>query len=182
MTFQWLDTIGTLPKIVAAALQYLGLRETPGHDNNPVIMDMAKTIGAEKIYTDDSAQAWCAVFLFFILKLCGKPWPNLKGNVFNVVRAKTFLGYGVEVAIEDIRLGDIVVLNRDGGHHVTIFIGRTKANTFWGLGGNQSNKVGFSEFEMDRIAGVRRFYATGIPASAQQYIIDSDGHLSTNEK
>lgn len=178
--YDFLEKIGVLPKLVSAALQYLGVREFPGKANNPVIMNMAKEIGAGKIYVNDSAQAWCAVFMFFILKITGKPFPSIGDDVYNLLRAKTFEGYGEPVSVDDIRLGDVVVFSRPDGFHVGIAIALSK-NTVHNIGGNVGNKVSIAEMAKSRIVAVRRFYATVPPESAKRYLIDSSGKLSTNE-
>lgn len=178
--FEWLNTIGTLPKMLAAGLQYLGVREIPGMKSNPVIMDMAKGLGVSDIYKNDD-MSWCAVFINHLIRITGKPMVNYKNDKYNLLRALWLLNWGEEVELEDIRLGDLVILSREGGGHVTIFIAFTKKGNFIGYGGNQGNQTSFGEFDPKRIKGIRRYYATGIPESAKQYIVSSAGILSTNE-
>jgi uncharacterized protein (TIGR02594 family) len=178
--FKWLNDIGPLPKVLSVALQFIGIKEVPGFANNPVIMSMAKELGVADIYTNDD-QAWCALFMNYCIKLAGKPVVNTKRNKYNLLRALWLLNWGEEVKDGDYRLGDIVVLNRKGGGHDTIFIAYTTTGTFYGFGGNQANTASFDEFDMDRIAGVRRYYSIGMPESARKYVMDSGGKVSTNE-
>lgn len=178
--YKWLDEIGTLPKLVNAAIQYLGIREVVGKGSNPVIMNMAKELNVADIYTDDD-MSWCALFINYLCKITGKPIVDIKGDKYNLLRAKWLLNWGNAVPIKDMQLGDIGVLNRDGGGHVFIIIAKAKNGNVIGIGGNQSNSVTFSEFDIKRLVGVRRYYATKPPESAKQYIIASDGKLSTNE-
>lgn len=178
--YEWLNKIGPLPKVLQIGLQYIGIREVKGMQNNPVIMQMAKELGVADIYTNDDT-AWCAVFMNYVLKLAGKPMTHLSVDKYGVLRAKTFLDWGLEVPEDEWRLGDIVILNRKKGHHVCIIIAKTKKGTFIGYGGNQSDSVGFSEFKWDRIAGIRRYYAVGMPDSCKQYTMTSSGKISTNE-
>lgn len=179
--YKWLETIGTLPKIVSAALQYIGVKEIPGTKNNPVIMDMAKGLNIDDIYTNDD-MAWCAVFVNHLLRISGKPIDQHPKDKYDFVRAlKTApLKYYEEIPLNEAKLGDIILLQRKGGGHVTILIAFA-GNNIIGLGGNQSNSVTFSEFDASRIVGIRRFYKTGIPASAKRYEISSSGTLSTDE-
>lgn len=177
---QWLLNIGTLPKIVAAALQYLGVKEIPGAASNPVIIDMAQGLGVGKIYTNDDT-SWCALFINHLLRITGKPAVNIAGNLYNYLRAKWMLHWGNEVKLEDAVLGDIVILDREGGGHVFILLGFTKDGHLIGIGGNQGNQVSIAQFSKDRVLGVRRYYATGLPASAKRYTIDSLGKMSANE-
>lgn len=177
---QWLETIGTLPKLVSAALQYLGVKEIKGTANNPVIMDMAKGIGVDKIYTNDD-MSWCAVFINHLIRITGKPLVDTQGDLYNLLRAKWLMKWGYAVPKTDAKLGDIVVIDREGGGHVFVLLGFTKDGNPVGIGGNQSNQVSVAEFNKDRIIAVRRYYATAAPESAKKYIIDSTGHVSTNE-
>lgn len=178
--YQWLDTIGELPPLVSAGIQYLGIKEVIGKSSNPAIMHMAETIGVHKIYTDDD-QSWCAVFINFLCKISGLPVVNPGKDSYNLLRAKWLLNWGEEVPVSDMKLGDIGILKREGGGHVFIIIAKTPQGNVIGLGGNQSNSVSFSEFDSKRLLGVRRHYASAIPESAKLYTISSEGKLSSNE-
>ena len=177
--YQWLETIGKLPKLLSSALQYLGVTEIKGAKSNPVIMDMARGLGVSDIYKNDDI-SWCAVFINHLIRINGKPPVDFKGDRYNLLRAKWLLNWGEPVMKGAERMGDIVVLNRDGGGHTTIWVAKTP-NGFIGIGGNQNDSVKFSEFSDSRIDGVRHYYATQAPASAQQWVMDSTGKLSTNE-
>lgn len=180
--FKWLDDIGVLPKILSAALQYIGIKEIPGAKNNPVIMDMAKGLGVEKIYTSDEV-SWCALFVNHLLRITGKPINLKPKDKYDLLRAlKTANLPEYEIVPEgQERCGDIVIMKRDGGGHNTIWIAETPNNRFAGFGGNQGNSATFSEFDRDRIEKVVRYYKTGMPASAKHYTMDGLGKLSTNE-
>jgi uncharacterized protein (TIGR02594 family) len=175
----WIKTLGPLPKLVQAALQYSGIKEVPGKSNNPAIMAMAKELGAGSIYPNDET-SWCAVFINYLLKITGKPAVDLKGDPYNILRAKWLLNWGDPVKPGDEKLGDIGIFNRAGGGHVGIIIAETP-NTFVIFGGNQGNSAGFTEILKGRLAGVRRYYAIGPPESAKKYLVDSSGQVSVNE-
>lgn len=178
--FQWLETIGTLPKLVSAGLQYLGVREIKGVANNPAIMEMANALGLSKIYVSDDKQSWCALFLNYLIRITDKPRLNPDGDLYNLLRAKYLLNWGKPVQKGDERLGDLMIFNREGGGHVGLLIAQT-GSTYWILGGNQNDCVNFTEIAKDRLIGARRYYATGIPTSAKHYTMDSSGKLSVNE-
>lgn len=178
--YKWLNEIGELPPLVSAGVQYLGIQEVIGKGSNPAIMNMAKTIGVDKIYTDDDT-SWCAVFINFLCKITGLPIVDPKADKYNLLRAKYMLNWGNQVPVKDMKLGDIAILDRKGGGHVFIIIGKTKKGNLIGLGGNQGNAVTFEEFDVKRLLGVRRFYKTPIPESAQLYVLSSEGRLSGNE-
>ena len=177
--YKWLETIGTLPKMVAAALQYMGIKEVPGKGSNPVIIDMAKGLGIQDIYTDDD-MSWCALFINHLIRITGKPILQIGHDPYNYLRAKYMVNWGVNVAKGDEKLGDVLIFDREGGGHVGLLIAQSGA-TYHVLGGNQSNSVTITEISKARLLGVRRFYATAPPASAIAYEMDSTGKLSTNE-
>lgn len=177
--YQWIENIGTLPKLLAAGLQYLGVKEIPGAKSNPVIMDMAKGLGIDDIYTNDDI-SWCAVFINHLIRITGKPPVNHKGDRYNLMRAKWLVNWGNPVALGDEKLGDIGIFIRPGGGHVGIIIAEN-VSAFLVFGGNQDNQVGFTWIKKSRLAACRRFYATGAPKSAAKFIINESGELSTNE-
>lgn len=173
--FSFLENIGTLPKMVAAGLQLLGLKEYPGPKSNPVIMEMARRVGVSQIYKNDD-EAWCALAMCYLCVITGKPMPF---TGYEVLRAKSFLKWGI--ARHSAELGDMLILERPGGFHDTIYIAESKS-TYFGLGGNQSNMVTISEFPKERLVGIRRYYAVGPPASVKKYIVESSGLVSLNER
>lgn len=168
-----------LPKLVTAALQYLGVKETPGTANNPIIMDMAKGLGIGNIYVNDT-MAWCAVFVNHLIRITGKPLQQPKDK-YDLMRAlKTAKNFDLIPRNEWV-LGDVILLSRSGGGHVFIAIAESSKGNIIGIGGNQSNAVTFAEFDFDRVVEVRRYYATGMPESAKRYKLNASGELSTNE-
>src|SRR5690349_8624851 len=74
--YKWLETIGTLPKMVATALNYLGVKEIPGEKSHPIILMMASDMGLGKIYTNDDI-SWCALFINYLIRVTGKPAVDL---------------------------------------------------------------------------------------------------------
>ncbi len=179
MNYKFLDSVGTLPKLVSVALQYLGVKEIPGAKSNPVILNMAQQLGLGEIYKNDDT-SWCGLFMSFLFKITNKPFPDLKGDAFNYLRAAWFIGYGNPVTRGDEMLGDVLIFKRDGGHHVGLYIAESE-NTFFVLGGNQGNQVSISEIKKTRLTSARRLYRTGTPASVKKYYLDASGHVSTNE-
>ena len=175
----WLETIDTLPKLVESAIQYLGIKEIPGKANNPVIMDMAKGLGVSDIYTNDDL-SWCALFVNHLIRINGKPQVDIRGDKYNLLRARWLSNWGKEVVRGQEKLGNVIVLKRDGGGHVCLWVAKTEKG-FVGIGGNQGNKVSFAEFDTNRIIASRNYYSVAAPDSAKLYTIDSTGKLSTNE-
>lgn len=176
MKYDWLNDIGPLPKLVVAGLSYLGLKEFPGKESNPVIMQMAKELGVDKIYTNDDI-SWCALFICYLCKITGKPMPY---KSYEILRAASFATWGNPVERGDERLGDIAVFKRPGGNHVGIVIAITRT-TVVVLGGNQSNAVTITEISQQRMTACRRYYSITTPESAKQYVVTTTGKLSINE-
>jgi uncharacterized protein (TIGR02594 family) len=177
--YQWLNDIGPLPKMLDILLQYNGIKEVPGMKSNPIILEMAKGLGVDDIYTNDDT-SWCAVFINHGIRLAGKPMVYYKGDKYNLLRAKWLLNWGEAVPLGDEKLGDIGVFDRPGGGHVAIIIAETKS-TFVIYGGNQANSAGFTEIVKSRLVGCRRYYSIAPPPSAKKYYVNSSGKLSTNE-
>ena len=177
--YKWVETKAPLPKLIAAALQFLGIKEIPGHANNPVIMNMAKEIGVDDIYKNDDT-SWCALFMSYLCKITGKPLPATGGDKYNYLRAAWFLNYGQKVIDGDAMFGDVLVFERPGGNHVGLYIAESKS-TYFVLGGNQSNAVTIAEIDKKRLRMARRFYHTAAPATVRKYYMDASGLVSHNE-
>ncbi len=178
--YAWLEEIGTLPKLLASGLQYIGIKEIPGAKSNPVILDMARGLGVSDIYTNDD-QSWCALFINHLIRINGKPPVDTKGDRYNLLRAKWLANWGAAVIHGEEKIGDLGIFERPGGGHVGIIIAET-GSTFVILGGNQSNSVSFTEIAKTRLIACRNYYATNPPESVKQYHMDSTGQLSVNEK
>ena len=134
--YKWLQDIAVLPKMVAEGIKLMNLdtQERPGkNDNNPVIMQLAKEAGVEKIYPDDETP-WCAVAQTAIALRAGKDVPFKN---YDRLRANSWLQFGKEV-INPV-LGDTLVFVRPGGGHVGIYIAEDET-TYHVMGGNQGNR------------------------------------------
>lgn len=177
--YDFLVRIGTLPKMLEAALKYNGLKEIPGQGSSPIIMQMAKYIGVDDIYKNDDV-SWCALFVNNAIKEAGKPLPDPKGDKWNLLRAHYMTNWGTPVMIGQEKLGDVLIFSRPGGGHVGFYIAESK-KTFHVYGGNQANKAGFTEIAKSRLIATRNLYAVGPPESAKKYLIDSSGVISANE-
>lgn len=126
-------------------------------------VDPAKTVGAltKKGYAPNVLKAFYEVFIQII-------YPNVaKGFTGSIpitlptysAGAISWAKWGNEVKFEDAKEGDIVVMSRVGGNHVT-FLAEAKLDmtkpTFLGLGGNQADKVCITAQSTARIKQVRR--------------------------
>lgn len=176
---EWIYSIGTLPKTMEIIFSFCGLLEYRGKDNNPTIINWAKELGLSSIYNQDSI-AWCGLGQGVGVKRADYIPPK------NLLAAKSWANYGIEVKRWDARFGDIVVLNRDNNPalgHVTRLIGfDTTGKYFQGYGANQSDSWNFAWFTADRIHAIRRDpFKIGMPASMRKYTLERTGKLSKNE-
>jgi uncharacterized protein (TIGR02594 family) len=157
--------------MVTEALKLFGTVETPGSGNNPTIMAWAAETGLKSIYTADSVP-WCGLFMAVVAKRAGKPL------VSSPLWALSWSKFGEQGG--QPRLGDVLTFKREGGGHVTLYIGEDQS-CYHVLGGNQSDAVTITRIRKDRLYSARRHYAIGPPASARPYVLAATGVVSSNE-
>jgi uncharacterized protein (TIGR02594 family) len=167
--YAWLDEIQP-PRMVQEALACFGTIETPGSGNSPTILEWAKEVGLQAIYTADSIP-WCGLFMALCAKRAGKQLPT------SPLWALSWSKWGTQGG--QPRLGDVLTFKRDGGGHVALYIGEDQT-AYHVLGGNQSDAVTITRVAKGRLYSVRRSYNT-MPESAVPHVLASTGALSTNE-
>jgi len=170
--YQWLNTVGTLPKMVSAAIALFGTDEAVGGANNPVILAWAQELGLSGSYPNDSIP-WCGLFMAKVAKDAGKPVP--KGPLW----ALNWQHFGEPGGQPD--LGDVLVFVRPGGGHVGLYVGEDH-DCFHVLGGNQGDTVSIVRIARERLYGVRQPTYTVKPASAKPYILKATGKPSKDEQ
>jgi len=127
------------------AQREIGVKEVPGPQSNPAILEYARDARLPWEYESDET-AWCAIFANAMLERCG-----IRGT--RSAWARDFLKWGRQC---DPTVGCIAVLTRDGGGHVMMFGGFSSDGTMiLGLGGNQSDTVKWSWFPRSRVLGFR---------------------------
>jgi uncharacterized protein (TIGR02594 family) len=178
------------PRMVQLALEMLGTLEALGAGTNKVIVDWADEIAAATgrtydkwaadFYNTDSI-AWCGLFCAVVATRAAQGRPErLPPNKY--LAALEWANWGVAADKTDIQVGDIVVLKRDGGGHVTIAVGvSANGGRFMGLGGNQGDAVTLAEFETARIVAVRRPPYLEKPPGARRVVVASTDPASNNE-
>ena len=127
------------------------IHERPGAADHPFIVwcHESTTMGASP-----DEVPWCSSFvnrLAWLLRL-----PRSKSAA-----ARSWLGVGVSVHVEDAQPGDIMVFARGANPaqgHVAVFAG-WEGPTARVVGGNQSDGVTIAEFQTTAIVGVRRLTA-----------------------
>ena len=172
MAYEWLKSEKG-PKILVEAIKHLGVKEKTGNANNPVILEWAKEIGLEKVYTNDSIP-WCGLFIGYVVKMAGKD------VVKNPLYALNWAGWGNP--IDKPELGDILTFKREGGGHVGIYVGEDK-DYYHVLGGNQGDEVKVSRIIKTRLYRARRTpWAIAQPKNIRRVFLEAKGEITTNEK
>lgn len=162
----------TAPKLLLAAYKLLGVKETLGKDNNPVILDWAEEVGLKKQYTADEIP-WCGLFMAYVCKLAGKPIP------FNPLWARNWNNFGVPQ--KTAMLGDVLVFSRASGGHVGIYVGEDD-KCYHVLGGNQGDAVSIVRIQKVRCIGIRRTkWTKAQPDNVRVIKIGANGVISENE-
>lgn len=150
--------------ILEAAGAYLGLEEWPGAKHNPKILDMFEIVGHGGVRDDETA--WCAAFVGSVLASLGLPHTGK-------LNARSYMGYGKGVELQDARPGDVVVLWRGSrtswqGH--VGFLVRFEGAKVILRGGNQTNgKVTDDDYDLDRILAIRR--ADGVEPQGKRPVL-----------
>ena len=131
-------------------LKALGLQEVK--DRKQLIsMFKSQSIRGD-ILVDPSTTPWCACIINYCEREAGKKGTGRQN-------ARSFLEYGLKVLLKDAKEGDICIFKRGTSSwqgHVTYFVKDNKDNTILCLGGNQADKVCYSNYRTDTLLGIRR--------------------------
>ena len=128
------------------AQRFVGTKEVPGIASNPQVLAMLRLDGD---WPADDQVPWCSAFVNYIAHLLRLPRSKS-------LAARSWLGVGIPVKLEDAKVGfDVVVLSRGSGGHVGFF-SATEGDSVLLLGGNQSDSVGVSPYDRARVLGIRR--------------------------
>lgn len=172
---------------VLKARHYIGVTEIKGSRHNPVIVgmldDMGRYSNEARAWWREDETPWCGLFLGWILGECGryvvKEWYRAKAWADSGMKKLTAPAYGA-----------IAVMDRAGGGHVGIVVGKDAAGNIMLLSGNVSDMVKIAPFAASRITGYYwpAYWIDGAPLksapAAGRYnlpLLKSNGQLSTNE-
>lgn len=163
----------TPPRMVREALALYGVTETPGVKNNPVIVNWAKetNIQGDNWYSSDSIP-WCGLFMAVVAQRAN--WQP----VSSALSALAWAEFGNKSPQPS--LGDVLVFKRKGGGHVGLYVGET-VDSFYVLGGNQSDKVNITRIAKARLFACRRPPYKIQAESVRPYQYTASGELSENE-
>ena len=160
------------PKILVQAVKLIGTKEVVGKQHNPVIMDWAKELDLQKVYTADEIP-WCGLFIAYCAHQAGVE------VVDKPLWALSWANYGTKVT--EPMLGDILTFKRDGGGHVGLYVGEDK-DCYHVLGGNQGNSVSVTRILKSRLYQARRTkWKVAQPVSVRKIQLSAKGAISKNE-
>jgi len=136
-------------QLLQLATSYIGLTEIVGVENNPVIVQMFDDIGFNWVKDDETA--WCSMIMNWLAWKCGLEHSGK-------LDGRSWLDVGKKVS--DPEPGDVVIFWRESINswkgHVGIFLGYTKDDRIFCLGGNQHNEFNYMIYPGYRILGFRR--------------------------
>lgn len=173
--YEWLGTLGQLPKTITEGLYLIGVHEVVGRGSNKTIIawrDQLNQAGVKIVGYSDDDIPWCGLFAAIVAHRAGKTVPDSP----LWARNWTHFGDGVNQPF----LGDVLVFSRGGAGHVGFYVAED-ATAYHVLGGNQSNRVSITRIAKDRCIAVRRPRYINRPDSAKPYYVASSGALSENE-
>lgn len=134
--------------LINIALAEYGIKEIPGSNHNPRILEYFKEIG--RAWVSDDETAWCSAFANYVAKTAGFEFSG-------ELNARSWIDCGCETNKPEI--GDVVVFWREDPRswkgHVAFFIRETK-DLVYVLGGNQSNQVCIKAYPKARLLQYRR--------------------------
>lgn len=159
------------PRMLVEAVKLIGTLEAAGSADNPTIIGWAAELGLANIYSHDEIP-WCGLFMAVVAYRAGKIVPK------DPLWALNWRNFGVKV--DRPMLGDVMIKTRDGGGHVTMYVGED-ALAYHGLGGNQSDAVNVRRFSQDLGWSFRRPVYVNQPANVRRVILAPTGALSTKE-
>lgn len=171
--YSWLANIGTLPKMIVAALDLYGIHEIPGSANSAAILAWAAETGLDRQGYSADEIPWCGLFMALVAQRSGYAVPA------HPLWALNWQGFGnIE---HQPCLGDVLVFVRPGGGHVGLYLAEDVA-AYHVLGGNTHDAVGVARIEKSRLFAARvPNYHVGRPVSSKPYIVSASGTLSHNE-
>tara|TARA_Y100000401_G_scaffold115874_2_gene120399 strand:+ start:4623 stop:5084 length:462 start_codon:yes stop_codon:yes gene_type:complete len=138
------------------AMQYLGIKEVPGHKSNPAILAMLQM---DMKWPKDDATPWCSAFANWVAF-------NMGLERSKSLRARSWLLVGKEESLEGANANCVVIFKRGRGRqpgpdvikapgHVAFF-SHLQDDKVWVVGGNQGDKVSIKAYPLTQVLGVRR--------------------------
>lgn len=175
--YEWLGTLGTLPRCIQEALKLHGTAEVVGKGSNATIIGWRDELNQNGVkiagYSDDDIP-WCGLFAAIVVFRARGAAEVVKDPLW----ALNWARFGSKSP--KAGLGDVLAFQRNGGGHVGFYIAED-ATCYHVLGGNQSNRVSITRIEKSRCKAVRRPPYHNQPASVRAYVVNARGAVSRNE-
>ena len=163
------------PQILVQAKALIGTKEIVGKIHSKEIMNWAKELKIENIYTSDEI-AWCGLFIAYV---CHKAGLQTNISAKEALWALNWNKFGTRQKVA--MLGDVLTFSRNGGGHVGIYVGEDD-KCYHILGGNQSNMVNITRIEKTRLSQIRRTsWKIAQPKNVRVIKVSSNGFISKNE-
>lgn len=124
----------------------LGEKEISGSKHNPRILEYHSTTGG---FSSDEVP-WCASFVNWVMIKAGLKSRSSGG--INWALAASWLKYGKAC---ELKPGAIVVVSPTPGRFHVTFCYKVNADSFEGLGGNQSNACNIQTYAKHKVKGCR---------------------------
>lgn len=157
------------PSWVTFGRRFIGLREIPGTEHQPLILEWLYKL---KAWWRDDETPWCGLYVAAVFAESGILLPK------HWMRARDWLNWGIPLDVPSV--GCVVVYSRQGGGHVGFVVGEDQNGNLMTLGGNQSNRVSIAPFARDRVLGFR--WPLGhVIRIAPLPLIESGAKVSLNE-
>lgn len=161
--YKWLDKEPG-PKMFKEMLGIFGTLETPGSSSNPKILQWAKEINVGSQYSSD-AIPWCGLAMGVVAHRAGKKLPNTP------LWALSWADWGNHSPTP--MLGDVLVFKRNGGGHVSMYVGEDNFS-YHILGGNQGDRVCIERKSKADLFAARNSYIT-TPSNCRVIKLSSSG-------
>jgi uncharacterized protein (TIGR02594 family) len=148
------------PKWLLVMRAITGLTEESGDEDNPKILAMADYIAQTfpeqeeycALYTHDEI-AWCGLTAAFCMAVCGIRGPFGPTDTDKWMWALSWADDESFQPLSQPKPGCIVVLEREGGGHVT-FYESTSGSNYMCRGGNQSDSVNLAPQAISNVVGL----------------------------
>jgi len=149
-----------VPAWLTAMRSITGMTEVPGSGDNPKIIGMARTIGDtwpnQKSYSDSYRHddtPWCGLTVAYCMTMAGIEPVFGPTDTDRWMWALSWADWPNSIHLDEPRLGCIVVMEREGGGHVTLFEDEDGSN-YRCRGGNQGDMVNVSSYSKSTVVAL----------------------------
>jgi len=141
-----------VPAWLTAMRSITGMTEAPGSADNPKIIGMARTIGErwpeQKAYADSYRHddtPWCGLTVAYCMTMANIEPVFGNTDTERWMWALAWSEWADSMILDEPRLGCVVVMEREGGGHVTLYES-TDGSNYRCRGGNQGDQVNVSSY------------------------------------